>query len=193
MGDKMTNIHYAGRFKSMDEVPISCSSYIRYDYFKKYCDNKIVVDIGCGGGQGTYLISRIAKFIYGLDFVQENIDWCNRYWFNENIEYKLFDFSKDNLNFNYDVCIMSEVIEHLLINIEDSILKIKRNMNIGGFLCLTFPENEALSDNHFNNNIKREEVCIFLNKNGYNVLKEFDYMNSNKSSLIVAIKVQNDC
>jgi 2-polyprenyl-3-methyl-5-hydroxy-6-metoxy-1,4-benzoquinol methylase len=189
MGMEM-NTHYAGLFKSLDEIPDNTGTYIRYTCFKKYCKNKIVTDIGCGGGYGTHIIAEVAKKIYGLDFVKSNVMFCKEYWAKENIEYSYFDMNKHNMKCKSDVIIMSEVIEHLENTVEETIDKIEKYLNPKGYLCLTFPEDEEerKEDNHKQFNIRRKEVCIFLNENNFNVIEEFDYMGTGKSSLIVAQK-----
>ena len=45
----------------------------RYNLTKKYCKNKIVLDVGCGYGYGSFILSKICKSIIGIDLSKKAI------------------------------------------------------------------------------------------------------------------------
>lgn len=87
----------------------------RYEYAveKGYVTNKVVADLGCGVGFGTFLLSSVAKYIYAVDLTAGTDIHVG---FNGNARKErvvfvygdLFDFSR-----KVDVCTLVEVFEHV--------------------------------------------------------------------------------
>lgn len=187
----MDGEQYAQKFKTMEEVVERHSIFSRYNSVLSYCKNKNVVDVGCVGGHGTYMISDVAKKVLGVDLIKSHIDWCNKYWSKENIEYFVFDVVNEKLPDIYDVIVMCECIEHLSQTIEITICKMYDVLNDDGLFCFTFPENEKPTIScHQQFNIKRKDVCVFLEDNGFKVIEEFLY--DDNGSFIIAKKEKNE-
>ncbi len=86
-----------------------------YKFAVPYVNNKVVLDLGCGSGYGTYYLStKGAKYIIGVDISKEAIKYCKGQYFNENLQYGTMDGSqlafKDN---GFDCVISFQVIEHI--------------------------------------------------------------------------------
>ncbi len=84
----------------------------RYSQVLPYIkEGDVVLDIGCGVGYGSYILSKKAGKIIGIDDSQEAIDYANKYWLNENIEYKCQDVF--GIKGQYDIIVALELIEHI--------------------------------------------------------------------------------
>lgn len=87
----------------------------RYEFAQKYIKNKKVLDIGCGTGYGTSLLSETADEVIGVDISGEAIDYARKHYKKENIIFYKGDAT--NLNFlkdeKFDVIVSFETIEHI--------------------------------------------------------------------------------
>jgi O-antigen biosynthesis protein len=136
----------------------------RYYYAIKKLDinkNDDVLDISCGQGYGSFILSLNANQVYGMDI---NRDF---------VKYAFNNFKKDNIIFleyiemgsipNHNKCICIETIEHMnKEDIETFIDKLKCNQ-----IFLTFPigENKPSVYNTFH---KCEPAIEFI----YNIIKK---------------------
>jgi len=87
----------------------------RYIFASKYVKDKIVLDIACGSGYGTKMLSKKAKKVYGADISEESISYAKKKYKNRNITYYVADatnikFLKDE---SVDVVTSFETIEHI--------------------------------------------------------------------------------
>ena len=86
----------------------------RYNYAKKYVQNKKVLDAGCGEGYGTDLLAGFAKDITGVDISDEAVQHALNKYKRSNLKYLRMDCTK--LEFpeeTFDAVISFEVIEHV--------------------------------------------------------------------------------
>lgn len=142
----------------------------RYYYaIKKLNINKndTILDIGCGQGYGSYLLSQYADEVYGLDL--------NRNF----VKYAYDNFKKDNIHFLqylelgeipcHNKCICIETIEHLNKNeVERFIVKILIKLKNTGQLYLTFPIGKN-KPSEYNPYHKCEPSIDFV----YNIVKKY--------------------
>lgn len=85
-----------------------------YQYFLENIEQKSkILDIGCGNGFLTKKIAEKAKYIVGIDIDKKNIDFAKRNHNKENIRYIYGDITKYNFQENFDVIILSNVLEHI--------------------------------------------------------------------------------
>jgi SAM-dependent methyltransferase len=147
-----------------DNLKILSNHFGRYYYaIKKMNINKddIVLDIACGQGYGTYLLSQKAKYVYGMDANKEFISFAKK-----NLTLKNNSFlsvqKKYEIKVNKIVCI--ETIEHLEKNdIEPFIENLECKE-----IFITFPvgENKPSEYNTFH---KCEPSIEFV----YNIVKKY--------------------
>ncbi len=87
------------------------------NYHKFFVDNvsesDIVLDIGCGNGALTYDVARKAKYVYGIDINAKNIEYARQKYNADNITYIIGDATEYKFNEDFDVIILSNVLEHI--------------------------------------------------------------------------------
>lgn len=92
------------------------------NYHKFFVENvsedDIVLDIGCGNGALTYDIAKKAKHVYGIDFNEKNIEYAKKKYNAANITYIIGDATNYQFNKNFDVIVLSNVLEHIENRIE---------------------------------------------------------------------------
>lgn len=89
---------------------------LRYKFASKYVKDKTVLDIACGEGYGTNLLSKMAKKVTGVDLSRESIAKAEvKYKTPKNIKFTQSDalsFLKKG-NKKYDVIVSFDTIEHI--------------------------------------------------------------------------------
>lgn len=111
-----------------------------YEFAVKFCNKKIVLDVGCGQGWGTNLISKCAKKITGVDIDEEAIEFASNKFKKNNLKFvkqNLLEVSGNKLG-EVDVVLCFQVIEHLE-KPEEMLLKIKQIIKNKGILILSTP------------------------------------------------------
>jgi 2-polyprenyl-3-methyl-5-hydroxy-6-metoxy-1,4-benzoquinol methylase len=89
--------------------------YMRYHFARQYAKG-IVLDVSCGCGYGTYMLTQKTpdvNHVIGVDLSQEAIDYANKHYKNDKNEFicsSIQDFNYDK-KINYAVSL--ETIEHL--------------------------------------------------------------------------------
>jgi len=123
----------------------------RYIFALRYCVSKKVLDVACGSGYGTSLISSVAKKIEGIDFDKKTIEWAklNNHFYCP-VKFKISDIEKEKIRGNFDSIVSFETIEHLN-NPELFLKNIKESLNNYGCLIFSIPINEPLNKYHKKN------------------------------------------
>lgn len=94
----------------------------KYDGFPKRIHRPTVVDVGCGIGIGSNILSQEAQFVWGIDSNEESIRFAtqlfervpNNIYYTPQLTFDVVDAMeepRDVMEFDYVVCI--EVIEHI--------------------------------------------------------------------------------
>ena len=124
---------------------------IRYLFAKKFVKNKIVVDVACGNGFGTYTLARSgAKFLYGIDNDKVAISYAKQKYKDDNIKFILGNAEKIPLRSNLaDIIASFETIEHLKYP-KKFLKEVKRTLKPKGVLILSTPNREiSYEDNPY--------------------------------------------
>ena len=91
----------------------------RYALSLKYVENKIVLDIACGEGYGSDILSKTAKFVYGVDIDKSTVEFARNKYSNGKIKFSVGSTSDIPLEDNsVDVITSFETIEHRFIRPE---------------------------------------------------------------------------
>ena len=116
--------------------------YLRYqkalDYLRPE-DN--VLDIACGSGYGSHMLSTVCASVTGADYNQSMIDQCRNTYQNAGLRYELADVT--NLVYDdesFDVAVSMETIEH--VDERAYVSEISRVLKPHGRLILSTPQNE---------------------------------------------------
>lgn len=120
-------------------VPNLQKHIARYNLSLSHCVNKKVLDLACGTGYGTQLISRVAKSVVGVDKSMEAINCATSNYDGDNIFYQRDDFY--SVTGKYDTVVCFETIEHLK-DIEKTEKKLMDLLRPGGTLVFSVPLNE---------------------------------------------------
>jgi len=133
----------------------------RYNFAKKFiCKSDTVLDIACGTGYGTKLISENCKKIIGVDISQTAIRYACKTYKNKNIKYILSSFF--TYNKVVDVVISFETIEHIEVSSFKMILNHLNNLAKKKIIG-SVPYNETSGDNpyHLHFNLIEDGLCFF--------------------------------
>jgi ubiquinone/menaquinone biosynthesis C-methylase UbiE len=118
----------------------------RYKIAEFFCTNKVVLDIACGEGYGSNLLSKFATKVSGVDIDANSIAEASLKYKSENIEFK--EGNTSNIPYEnslFDVVVSFETIEHH--NQHHEMLKeIKRVLKPGGLLIISTPDKHIYTD-----------------------------------------------
>jgi 2-polyprenyl-3-methyl-5-hydroxy-6-metoxy-1,4-benzoquinol methylase len=156
------------------------------------CDlakNKIVADIACGEGYGSFLLSEVAASVTGIDINTIAIEKAKRKYINSNLNYLNGNVNsipvKDH---SIDLIVSFETLEHVPDH-EGMIREFKRVLKQDGILMISTPDKKHYSDipNYKNpHHIKELYVQEFYDLMNTNFKKTFFLkQNSFFSSVIV--------
>ena len=111
-----------------------------YEQVKEKLDkNSVILDLGCGVGYGTYLLSQVAKNIIGIDISEEAINYANENYGALNCQFMVYDGMQTNYyDESFDVIVSFQVIEHVVNDIQ-FISEAYRLLKPGGTFFLTTP------------------------------------------------------
>jgi SAM-dependent methyltransferase len=114
----MDDIHKGERFVPNGAHPIEIDLNLeRYLFAMHECKDKVVLDLGCGFGLGTYFYSLVAKHVYAVDYSPDAIAAAAQYPYpNNNVSFTQLDLTNihdlESLP-AHDVCVALEVLEHV--------------------------------------------------------------------------------
>lgn len=146
----------------------------RYKTAAPFVENKIVLDIACGSGYGTKLMSAEAKKVYGVDIDETAINYAKSNYAADNIIYKKGNGASIPLEDNsVDTVVSYETIEHIT-DYKKFLAEIKRVLKPDGCLILSTPNDEEYpKGNHFHyHEFKRKELATLL-KNYFKNIDEY--------------------
>jgi len=146
----------------------------RYEIAKKYCENKEVLDVACGCGYGSNILSQVAKSVRGGDYSTEAIEYANKHWSKDNISFTQLNIKNKPILGQYDVFVSLETLEHIDHKLEDTINFYKSNLKEGGTLIVSHPNDETnlnLNPFHVHFNITEEFMRGLLQECGFNVIE----------------------
>jgi len=118
----------------------------RYAITEAFINQKYVLDIASGEGYGSYLMSRWAKHVYGVDIDLDSIKEAEEKYIKSNLKFIVGSAEKLPLERDsIDVVVSFETIEHH--NKHDEMLEeVKRVLKPNGVLIISSPDKEFYSD-----------------------------------------------
>lgn len=119
----------------------------RYKFAERYIKgNMVVLDIACGSGYGSELLSRVAKQVIGVDINMNALEYAKKHHQQSNIEFKQGDLNaKLDLPDNYfDVATCFETLEHVEGQ-HNGLSELRRVLKPGGLLIISTPDKNIMS------------------------------------------------
>ncbi len=150
---------------------------IRYLFASQFVTSKTVLDAACGSGYGSsILLESGAKKVVGIDNSSEAIEYCEKNYKKENLEFKKDNCEKINLDTQFDVAVSFETIEHLK-NQDNFLSEIKRVLKNDGIFIVSTPNTETYpSGNPFHSKeFTESEFKQFLGKYFSNITIFYQY------------------
>ncbi|HMS32097.1 MAG TPA: class I SAM-dependent methyltransferase [Candidatus Saccharibacteria bacterium] len=138
----------------------------RYQAAKPLIKDKVVLDIACGSGYGTYMLAKEAKKIYGVDVSPEAVRYAKDNYDHKNITYTSGSGTNIPLDSaSVDVVTTFETIEHI-DDYEQFVREIKRVLKPDGLLIISTPNDSEYGEgNHFHiHEFEHEELKGLLFK-----------------------------
>jgi ubiquinone/menaquinone biosynthesis C-methylase UbiE len=89
--------------------------YQRYKFARRYCENKNVLEIACGAGQGLGYMAEVASLVVGGDIEEKNLKFA-RETFRDNKKVELHILDAHSLSFpdnSFDIVILYEALYYL--------------------------------------------------------------------------------
>jgi glycosyltransferase involved in cell wall biosynthesis/SAM-dependent methyltransferase/regulator of replication initiation timing len=139
--------------------PSICGAQIHYEHLHRYAfvaqyvKGKKVLDLASGEGYGTYILSKTADYVVGVEIDHQAVTHASNTYIKENIEFK--EGSILNIPITgekiFDVIVCFEAIEH----IEDHatlFIEIKRLLKENGILIISTPNKKLYTDDAGYNN-----------------------------------------
>lgn len=149
---------------------------LRYLFAAQFVKKKYVLDLGCGSGYGSNLLSKYggAKEVLGVDIAKQAIDYANKFYKEKNITFDVIDIENLNGFFNkWDVALAFEVLEHLEKQ-EDFLKGVKNNLSKGGIFIVSTPNtNTYPKGNPFHKKELKPKEFETLLKRNFKIVKIF--------------------
>lgn len=155
----------------------------RYSFVSTFVKNKIVLDLGCGIGSGSYLISHDAQILIGIDLSKDVLAHGRQKFREKNLHFICADATYLPLqSCNFEVVLSFEIIEHL----KDStkfLLECKRVLKNKNFFIISTP-NKLVTSPYWKRPLNPVHVKEFTPRQIHNLLSKFFVVNYFRGQLV---------
>ncbi|HWQ96370.1 MAG TPA: glycosyltransferase, partial [Candidatus Methylomirabilis sp.] len=123
----------------------------RYAFASMFTKGKNILDMACGEGYGSYMLSNDAKYVVGIDIDDKAVEHARNKYIKQNLEFirgSILDIpiKKDE---KFDVIVCFEAIEH--IDEQEKLLsEVKRLLNENGIFIISTPNKLTYTDEREN-------------------------------------------
>ena len=137
----MPDLEFTGERLIPDKSPpaLEAEHRARYEFAKGMVASKRVIDLGCGEGYGSHMLSEVAASVVGLDISSESIEHAKATYKATNLSFQVGDVTR--LPFpekEFDACVCLEVIEHVE-NPDDLLREVARILKPDGAFIASTP------------------------------------------------------
>jgi SAM-dependent methyltransferase len=123
----------------------------RYELAAELCHGLRVVDLGCGSGYGSEILSRESTFVLGVDVDEETIKAAvGQVGRPGRLEFEVADandFMRERLRDRLDAIVMLETLEHLS-DVEEALTSLRRHAEDGVKLVVSVPNSRMLDEDN---------------------------------------------
>lgn len=112
-----------------------------YNFAKKFCQKKSVLDIGTGFGFGAeFLLKKGARYVLGIDYDKNTIAIASERK-KKNLKFRVLNaLELEKIDKKFDVILAFGIIEHLPVGEVDGFLeKVYQHLRVNGVFLLTTP------------------------------------------------------
>jgi SAM-dependent methyltransferase len=128
----------------------------RYEFARRRCEGKDVLDAGCGVGYGTAYLAERARRVVGVDLSDEAIAYARRRYSRPNVDFAVGDLlALEHADAEFDVVCAFETIEHLP-DPERFVAEARRVLREDGVLIASTPRAESTDEQPANPFHERE-------------------------------------
>ena len=148
----------------------------RYEFAKKFCEGKSVLDAACGCGYGTFMISSVAQSVVGLDFSDEATEYAKEHYSSSNVEFGFIDLESEfdsSFNQKFETIVSFETVEHIDVDVGLTCKRFLNILNPGGILVVSHPHMQKPKTKGFHKkfNIHGEKVKEELSSQGHEIVE----------------------
>jgi ubiquinone/menaquinone biosynthesis C-methylase UbiE len=168
----------------------------RYAFASQLVKDKVVLDIACGEGYGSCLLSKYANFVYGIDIDLNSINHASKKYPKNNLTYIHGSCLEIPIKSNtVDVVVSFETIEHLYEQ-EQMTIEFKRVLKQDGLLIISSPEKEYYHKVDPNNPFHVKELFLQeferLIRNNFSFVN-FYFQRTKLGSIIIPVDLKPGC
>jgi len=154
----------------------------RYKFAMKMIGNiyepneKLILDLGCSDGFGTYYVAEFAKYVLGIDFDQEAISFAqaeknSTFPKDVKVEFKLDNFLNKQYG-SFDGVVSFDVIEHIYPEHESDFMStVLMNLKDSGTFVLGTPSLET--QQYSKEVVTGAHVNVYKGEQLYHMLKQY--------------------
>lgn len=114
----------------------------RYHYAARFCAGKQVLDVACGEGYGSQILSKVAASVTGVDIAAETVEHARARYGSDHLRFVEASAALLPLDdASVDVVVSFETIEHHEQH-EEMLSEIRRVLRPGGLLVLSSPNKQ---------------------------------------------------
>jgi SAM-dependent methyltransferase len=134
---------------TLDSPEISYEHWHRYLYASGFSEGRTVLDLACGEGYGSNLLSLNAQTVIGVDISQETINHAASKYIRDNLEFKVGSAGSIPIEGTeiFDLIVSFETIEHISDNEQHAFMaEVKRLLKKGGMFIVSTPNRLSYTD-----------------------------------------------
>ncbi|MBO1020553.1 glycosyltransferase [Methylobacterium sp. SD274] len=139
------------RYTSSISGPIRHQHHHRYLFATRFCLGLDILDVACGEGYGSALLSTVARSVIGVDLDEATVDFARRNYVKDNLSFRKGDAANIQDRESFDVVVSFETIEHLVEH-QAFMIGVKNALRADGLLIISSPDKDVytLEDGHEN-------------------------------------------
>ena len=133
------------RFTPEQSGPIAHEHLHRYLFALQFCEGMHVLDVASGEGYGTFLLSRVARSVVGVDLSETAVAHAAERYRADNLRYRLGDCSALPLpDASVDVVVSFETLEHFAEH-DRFMSEVRRVLRPSGLFVISSPDRTTYS------------------------------------------------